>query len=241
MLKMLWKLSGKEDNLWIQWIHCYYIHKKDLMTILVKTWHLGIFKGILKPRQLVNNPRVWNKFWRMSMFLTKTTYNIFKERFHIIEWEKIMQGNMDRPNVLFTMWMACHYSLVAKERMHKFGFLADDKCYFCANQETTTLALWVCTNKKNMVDYFGLAADKTRTPRMGSRTKMGPSNVQKETILFKCVFAETINLSWKSWNNIYFGEKVNINTICPQIINNIIQGCWLKSNLRYHIGRLLIP
>lgn len=48
LIKLLWNLSGKCDNLWIKWIHYYYIKGRDLMKVSMKNNWSWIIKDILK-------------------------------------------------------------------------------------------------------------------------------------------------------------------------------------------------
>lgn len=59
LIKLLWNLSGKRDNIWIKWIHCYYIKGKDLMKVSMKNNGSWIIKDILKQRQRIFQNQAW--------------------------------------------------------------------------------------------------------------------------------------------------------------------------------------
>lgn len=55
MIKLLWNLSGKADNLWIRWVHIYYLKKDQLMIVKIRENCSWIFRYILKQRDKVRN------------------------------------------------------------------------------------------------------------------------------------------------------------------------------------------
>lgn len=61
MLKLLWNLSAKTDNLWVRWIHNYYMKHGELMDVQIKANDSWIMKDILKQREVVGDVHgLWN-------------------------------------------------------------------------------------------------------------------------------------------------------------------------------------
>ncbi|KAF1864425.1 hypothetical protein Lal_00021846 [Lupinus albus] len=54
MMKLLWNLCGKANNLSVKWLHTYYIKNGDVMQMESKPSHSWIIKAILKQRAVVN-------------------------------------------------------------------------------------------------------------------------------------------------------------------------------------------
>ena len=52
-----------------------------------------------------------------------------------IEWHKMLNPNYARPRARFTLWMALHGKLPTKDRLHKFGIIADGNCTLSAGRE----------------------------------------------------------------------------------------------------------
>ncbi|XP_058732696.1 uncharacterized protein LOC131604262 [Vicia villosa] len=48
MMKLLWNISSKKDNLWVRWINSYYMKGQDIMQMVEKEQHSWIFKVILR-------------------------------------------------------------------------------------------------------------------------------------------------------------------------------------------------
>lgn len=36
VMKLMWNLCKKEDNLWIKWVHAYYVKNYDIMIVPLK-------------------------------------------------------------------------------------------------------------------------------------------------------------------------------------------------------------
>ena len=55
MMKLLWSLSEKVDNLWVKWVHTYYLKNQSTMEIPQKTTQSWIMRSILNQRVHINN------------------------------------------------------------------------------------------------------------------------------------------------------------------------------------------
>ena len=55
MLKCLWNICSKDDNLWVKWIHAYFLKGNNVMSATVKSNSTWILKSIMKQRPQVNN------------------------------------------------------------------------------------------------------------------------------------------------------------------------------------------
>ncbi|XP_014618090.1 uncharacterized protein [Glycine max] len=55
MLKCLWNICSKDDNLWVKWIHAYFLKGNNVMSATVKSNSTWILKSIMKQRPQVSN------------------------------------------------------------------------------------------------------------------------------------------------------------------------------------------
>lgn len=59
LIKLQWNMHGKSDSMWIKWIHCYYVKKQDILTMVVRNNYSWILKSIMKIRHTtITNPRL---------------------------------------------------------------------------------------------------------------------------------------------------------------------------------------
>ncbi|CAI8607233.1 unnamed protein product [Vicia faba] len=55
-----WNLSGKEDNLWIRWVHSYYLKGQGIINTPIRSYASWILKSMLTLRDEVSGLHVWD-------------------------------------------------------------------------------------------------------------------------------------------------------------------------------------
>lgn len=78
-------------------------------------------------------------------FEIRKLYKHIKDETLKVEWRFLMKKTMARPRALFVLWLDCHNRLAIKERLKRFGMLADEKCSFSDQVETANHIFFACT------------------------------------------------------------------------------------------------
>lgn len=157
MLKLLWNLSGKKDNLWVRWINSYYTKGTPILQVEEKMSQSWIFKAILKQKDVVVGLQDWNT---MQRFMTRHIYKYQRANDELVPWFRIFCGNYARPRALFTLWLACHGNLATRSRLMRFGMVHYAKCCYCDQEETIYHILFDCQatrmNWEQFLEWIGI-------------------------------------------------------------------------------------
>ncbi|PNX94562.1 ribonuclease H [Trifolium pratense] len=121
LLKLLWNLSGKSDNLWKKWVHVYYIKNQHIMEARVPDNASWIMKAIMQQREDIRQNQVWIEIFNTPKFKMKKMYMAVHDRAQKVVWRTLFYGNVARPRALITLWLACHERLATRDRLHKYG------------------------------------------------------------------------------------------------------------------------
>ncbi|XP_058782973.1 uncharacterized protein LOC131657613 [Vicia villosa] len=136
MIKCLWNLCKKADNMWVKWIHMYYLKGKEIMTMQVSTSWSWIFKRIMEMRGTVMQiPVEWNRLLASNRFQMTMLYNELNKRVEKVDWRYIFYKNKARPRAQFIAWLICHGKQASKDRLVRFNMLTDATCELCRNCE----------------------------------------------------------------------------------------------------------
>lgn len=121
LLKCLWNLCRKEDNLWMKWIHTHYFKKQDVLQVDISNSGTWIIKSIM--RQRGNIARVQNlQDLQQKKFPMKSIYEALNDDNTTVLWSNLFSWNMVRPRAQLCLWLACHRKLVTKDRVKKSIF-----------------------------------------------------------------------------------------------------------------------
>lgn len=75
MLKLMWNLCKMSDNLWVKWVHNYYIKEGVLVDMNIKATHSWIMRVVLQQREKVAQMQVlWQQQLQHDKFTTKSLF-----------------------------------------------------------------------------------------------------------------------------------------------------------------------
>ncbi|CAK8572589.1 unnamed protein product [Lathyrus sativus] len=138
LLKCLWNLCRKTNNLWVKWIHTHYLKDKSVMNYETKTHNSWIMRGILKHRDNMGEIRNdWDQIVNAQKFKVSVLYKVMIDDGTRVQWRNLVQFNKGRPRAGFCLWQACHGKLATKDRLKHFGMLEDTSCNLCHSEEET--------------------------------------------------------------------------------------------------------
>ncbi|XP_058751794.1 uncharacterized protein LOC131624890 [Vicia villosa] len=241
MMKLLWNIQKKKDNLWVRWIDSYYIKGHDVMLMEAKEQHSWIFKAILQQRVVANGLQGWIQWQTYS---TRLVYKQVMKVHGQAPWYRLFCRNSARPQALFILWTACHGKLATRNRLFWFGMVDYTTCCFCLQEETMEHLLFECLETKTIWKQVLLWLNCQHEPLTWNQEMMWLiQNCRGKSIrsdMLKLAIAETVYGIWMYRNSVSFGKDVDRLTIGTKIIDIIVYRGWVKLKLRPHIARLVL-
>lgn len=153
LLKCLWNLCMKLDNLWVKWIHVYYLKGVDVQTVCIQNTCSWILTTIINKRSFV--PLIqqnWDAMLTKKRFLMKEVYQQLIDDHSRVDWRHLMRNNYARPRALFTLWLGCHGRLATKDRLAKMDMLHNVQCDMCSSSiETHDHLMFECIVTKDIL------------------------------------------------------------------------------------------
>ncbi|XP_058734050.1 uncharacterized protein LOC131605746 [Vicia villosa] len=244
LTKLLWKLASKEESMWVQWVHRYYIKNEDVMQVEIKENGSCILRSIFKMRPKVIQMEQWKKLIEQGGFKMKNMYLEFLEKHPKVEWRVLMRKNYARPRGVFTMWLACNKRLATKTRLQKFGVQTDLKCIFCDCHETIQHFLFECreTNEiwEQVLRWLNMKHKvQGWEQELSWLTKVCKSRNWRSNIV-KVAIAETIYEIWKNRNDRVFQHHYKENNTAQKIIELIVNRIWIYPKYRNRVAQMLV-
>ncbi|XP_058755421.1 uncharacterized protein LOC131628600 [Vicia villosa] len=124
LLKCLWNLCKKMDNMWVKWVHAYYLKGKTVQAVSIPNSCSWILKTIIKKRSLIPIiQQQWEAMITKNRFVMKDLYLQLIDDQSRVDWRNLMRNNYARPRALITLWLGCHRRLATKDRLVKMGMI----------------------------------------------------------------------------------------------------------------------
>ena len=120
MLKHLWNIARKKDNLWVKWVHSYYMKRQEVTEMKVPSHASWCFKKIIKRRTIVDSLGRWERITKRNEFSIGRTYEMLIAEAPQVPWGNIMIKNIASPSAKFITWLAIQNRLATKERIAKW-------------------------------------------------------------------------------------------------------------------------
>lgn len=138
-------------------------------------------------------------------------------------WWRLLQWNQARPRAVFILWLAYHEKLATKEILCRFGFITNDRCSFCNEQETFSHLLFSCGNLKLIWKRILNWLEVGTTPSIWKDDiHWEISNCKRKwwkMILLKCSLVE-IAYGFRNYNNVVcFANRVDSDLVVYSTIN----------------------
>ncbi|CAK8541096.1 unnamed protein product [Lathyrus sativus] len=165
LLKCLWNLCNKTDNLWVKWVHTHYLKENSVMNYEIKAYNSWIVRGILKQH---NNMEViqneWEQIINAQKFKASVLYKVLIDDGTRVLWGKLIKFNKARPRAVFCLWQACHGKLATKDRLKRFGMIKDNSCKLCHAEDETLNHLFFSYQEtkhiwKEVLKWFNISHD----------------------------------------------------------------------------------
>ncbi|XP_016507454.1 uncharacterized protein LOC107825139 [Nicotiana tabacum] len=130
--KLLWAIISKKDKLWIKWIHCHYIKKKDIATMeTLKQAKWLVRKMFVAKEWWVNDITKIQTCTQNGKFSIRKTYLHTTPQYPKVHWKIIVMVTGMLPKQKYILWMAMHRRLATVDRLVKWGVQVDQSCTLC--------------------------------------------------------------------------------------------------------------
>ena len=246
ILKLLWNICAKADNLWVQWINAYYLKNDEIMCRNPKLNDSGIFKAILQQRALVPDlTGLWGSMLNEGKFYTNKVYNELTSDRDKVIWCNLILRNKARPRSIFTLWMTCHGGLATKARLFRFGMISNSICAFCDQEESVNHLFFECIKLNRIwkvvlhwlriIHVPGIWSEEMSWLLRKYHGKGWKSD------LVRMALAETIHECWHLRNDFIFCNGSEDKNIIERILNVIVYRGWSYPRLRAHLASLMMP
>ncbi|CAK8530494.1 unnamed protein product [Lathyrus sativus] len=246
VIKLLWNIYAKSDDLWVRWIHAYYLRHEDILTRMVKGSDSGIFKAILIQRdKLMTIQSTWDAMLQMGKFHGRKVYQSLLPITPNVPWAKLILHNRARPRAIITLWTICHGKLATKSRLFRFGMINNNKCAFCNEEETIDHLFFCCVELKQIwsgiLKWLGiqLTPKRWQEEMQWALSNYGGKGWQSD--LVRLALTETLHEIWLYRNEACFNHRTDNRNCLDRIIYNIMYRGWTSPKLRPRIARFILP
>ncbi|XP_058783235.1 uncharacterized protein LOC131657902 [Vicia villosa] len=173
------------------------------------TWS-WVFLNIMKQRQYIPQlQQLWDKMVSNDKFSMKLVFECLVGSMAKVDWRYLMRHNPARPRAMIILWMLCHGRLSTKDRMCRFGFIQDNACSLCReNDETMPHLFFSCRITHTIWSHILKWIECHHTPcAWQDELKWVTATTRKKgwkARLLKLAFTETVYGIWHLRNSMIF-------------------------------------
>lgn len=210
MMKCLWNLCRKSDNLWVKRVHNYYVKTVDIMTVRCGQSWSWMMSNILQQTKQINSVHtVWNKMLQCMKFVMKEIYIPLIDGNIRVPLRFMLKNNIARPRALLAFRLVCHGKFATKERLKWFGLIQEGIWSLCEEVEEMINHLFFdCRIRKNIWTAILTWMEVDHVPKEWSLEKNWAIEYTRKkgwkANILKRALAETINGIWLHRTNIIF-------------------------------------
>ncbi|XP_058722171.1 uncharacterized protein LOC131593623 [Vicia villosa] len=159
-------------------------------------------------------------------------------------WRHLMFCNYARPRAIFILWLVCNGRLATKERLKRFGMIADDCCMFCSEQETINHLFFGCAGLKGIwvkvLDWIQVTHSPLPWDREMDWIVRNCKGKSWRATLLKCALTESIYSIWRMRNEKVFGHDRYSGFIEKEIIDSLVYRLWNIKKYRSYLASLML-
>ncbi|KAM6567268.1 hypothetical protein CsatA_026396 [Cannabis sativa] len=143
VIKNIWAIASKKDNLWVKWVHNVYINKDswwEYEAPIQSSWYW---------KKLVELKNEWKDQINTSQFAAgnykiSDVYNHMTIGNQVCHWSKQVWSRMNIPKHSFLLWLAVQDRLKTRRRLVRFQIATDAQCILCNESDETAEHLYFC-------------------------------------------------------------------------------------------------
>lgn len=215
LLKTLWDINSNRNNLWIWWIHAFYLYRKD-----VWTWKHGqadhpLFKNVQKLRDklieatgTVNRAKQLLSSWfKNGRFSTPLAYDWLRVKHTKKPWMTLIWKTYIPPKFSFILWLSMRGNLNTND---KWLIQTEDRSYaFCKRvPESIAHLFFQCTFVKAIWQrvrcwlMVGKAMITLHSAVKWIKKYFGGAHIQSKAVVL--AFAAIVYAVWSARNKVIF-------------------------------------
>ncbi|XP_075092363.1 uncharacterized protein LOC142172600 [Nicotiana tabacum] len=132
LIKLLWAIMSKKDKLWIKWIHCHYIKKKDIATMETPKQASWLVRKLFVAREWwANNITKIQTCTKNGKFSIRKAYLHTTPQYPKVHWKTLVMVTGMLPKQKYILRMAMHRRLATVDKLAKWGVQVDQSCTLC--------------------------------------------------------------------------------------------------------------
>lgn len=101
LLKHLWNLARNKDNLWVKWVHNYYMKSQDVQNVTVSIHASRSFQKIITQMDILAQLGGWEAICTGDKFEIRRVYNLLIVDAPKVHWGNITMKNIANPSAKF--------------------------------------------------------------------------------------------------------------------------------------------
>lgn len=137
--KLIWALMAKKDKLWIKWIHCHYIKKKDINTMEIPKQVSWLVRKLFGAREwCATDGTGLQTCTNNGQFSIRKAYIQTTPQYPKVTWKKLLMVTGMLPKQKYILWMALHRRLATVDRLAKWGIHTNQSCSLCERDTEET-------------------------------------------------------------------------------------------------------
>ncbi|XP_062085935.1 uncharacterized protein LOC133792042 [Humulus lupulus] len=130
IIKYVWAIAKKEDNLWVRWIHSVYIKGEDWWSYQSPnqgSWH---WRKLVAVKERVKSITDMQQF-AGARYQISRGYTMLCPVQNKIKWSQEVWGRLNLPRHSLVLWIAVQNRLRTREKLQKYNIIAESHCLFC--------------------------------------------------------------------------------------------------------------
>ncbi|KAK9689837.1 hypothetical protein RND81_09G084900 [Saponaria officinalis] len=136
LAKLIWNIDHRNDGVWVNWIHSYYLHRTSIWDVLPSGTHSDSFRSILKVRDLciaalgdVQTAQFWLRSCTIhGRFSVSHAYELFRSHGAPLPWAHVLHGKSITPSHGLISTLAAQHKLPTIDLLSLRGIHIVNRC-----------------------------------------------------------------------------------------------------------------
>ncbi|XP_062104130.1 uncharacterized protein LOC133815290 [Humulus lupulus] len=211
IIKYVWAIAKKEDNLWVRWIHSVYNKGEDWWSYQAPTHGSWYWRKLVAVKEQVKSIIDMQQF-AGARYQISRGYKLLCPIQNKVKWSQEVWGRLNLPRHSFVLWVAIQNRLRTREKLQKHNVIVESHCLFCRIQTETEEHLFfdcsfslICLQQvKSWLQWRAESRSLGRLLRWIERAKI--SRFKKQ--IFSAAIAALVYQIWHARNDILWNSNV---------------------------------
>ncbi|XP_062096245.1 uncharacterized protein LOC133802030 [Humulus lupulus] len=211
IIKYVWAIAKKEDNLWVKWVHNVYLKEVDWWSYNAPTTSRWYWNQIVKTKNELKEVYPHNEISWPSYSIAKVHKQLKKNT--EIRWKySPIWDRLGIPKHKFVTWLALKRRLQTRDRLTRFGVTNDPLCVICGQFEESHIHLFFECHFSNQCIHqilYWLSIGSNRYELIGMLNWVRRSRHSCCRIRFYyCALIANVYQIWRAQNDACWNLKV---------------------------------